>query len=398
MTESATNFIYPEGVKPHLKKFSLGLTHACNLGCRYCYSGRTTKPDMTPDTLGRALDFVWNLTKVGDSLEIGFFGGEPLLRPDLIRQTLTQVKERQTLAPRQVSYQLTTNGTLLNEAMLDLVETGDISVCVSLDGPPKIQDLNRPFRNGQGSSQIVIGHLRLALQRLDSVQVNAVYGPETLQQLPETYLFLQEIGVKSIHLNPDIRADWTALNQATIEAVFHQIAESYIQNFRQNKEGGLNLLDSKILLYLKKGYTQNDRCGMGLTEWAVAASGTVYPCERLIGEDNDPSLQLGNVHHEVRALVCPGSLTPKIKDVLAVAPDCKQCKVQDYCMHWCGCTNFHLTGKADLPGPVICALEKSALKAAHYALETLSAEKNSFFASHIMAFIQPSSSTQPVKE
>ncbi|MEO5355452.1 MAG: radical SAM protein [Magnetococcus sp. XQGC-1] len=371
-------------------KFALGLTHACNMGCRYCYAGRSSKPDISLPVLRQAIQFFWNQSKEGDLLEIGFFGGEPLLRPDLIRHAVTMVNEQQQSSPRRVTYQLTTNGTLLNNAMLDLIQEEEIAVCVSLDGPPDIQDFNRPLRNGQGSSQLVMEHVRLALQRLEYLQVNTVYGPDTLHQLPETLLFLQELGVSSIHFNPNIRADWATVQREAIAEVFHHLADLYIQSYARGEEVGVNLLDSKILLYLKQGYTPADRCGMGRTEWAIAPSGNVYPCERLIGNDDNPALQLGHVQGSVRTLPCPGSLTPPHRTQKApTAPNCAQCPVQNYCMHWCGCTNFHLTGNAELPAPIICALERAALKAASHALNTLSEPENPLFVRHFMAFIQP---------
>ncbi|MBF0181362.1 MAG: radical SAM protein [Magnetococcales bacterium] len=392
--------LFDSSEAPKIKKFTLSVTHGCNMACRYCYAGKADKPDMSVATMERAIDFAWHLTSDGDPFELGFFGGEPLLKPDLLRHAIQRVRLRNRVAPRQVRYQVTTNGVCLDDALLDWIRTEEISLCISLDGPPAIQNANRPLRNGQPSSAILLRNLELALRKLPRVQVNAVFGPKTLERLPDTVAYLHGLGVRSLHLNPDIQAEWPVDVLGKADAVLGQLTDQYISYFKNDQPMAVNLLDIKIVLYMKGGFSTADRCGMGRTEWAIAPSGNVYPCERLIGRDDDPALQLGNVHGEVRTLACPGALGRAREPRPTVAPqmECRSCPVRDHCMHWCGCTNYHQTGDVELPGQVICALEKASLRAASHALTTLTNEKNQNFINHFMQYLQISPSPPAIQE
>ena len=92
--------------------------------------------------------------------------------------------------------------------MLDFLKMEDISLCISIDGPAEIHDLNRVQRNSQGSFSLVEKGLQMAMDSLDLVQVNAVYGPETIDSLPRTVAFFTDMFVPFIHLNPNISSVW----------------------------------------------------------------------------------------------------------------------------------------------------------------------------------------------
>ncbi len=365
-------------------KATLSLTHDCNLACRYCYAGRKHKRDMPLSTAQKAVDFALGLAPAGRRVDFSFFGGEPLLCFDLIVEIVRYIRARQRETGQPVSLSITSNGTLLTQPVLDFMTQEEVDLCVSIDGPAPVHDRNRVYREGNGTFADVIRNLRVALDELVSVQVNAVYGPETLANLPETVCFLADFGAPVIHLNPNIRAAWDGDSCASLADIYMRIAASYIDSYQHDRELAVNLIDSKIILFLKGGYAAEDMCGMGETEWGFAPSGDIYPCERFIGEDDDPTLCLGNVHTGV---------DPRRRCAVLARrgnrnAECKACNWVNYCMNWCGCTNHAMTGATDLAGPMLCASERAALRAAKHVLATLSATENDLFIDHFMRYLK----------
>jgi uncharacterized protein len=363
-------------------KIALGLTHDCNMSCRYCYTGRKFKRDMSLDTARRIVDFAIEITPPRRVIEFSFFGGEPLLRLDLMKEITGYIQEKALRNERPFSLSVTSNGTLLSPPILDFFEAEGIDLCISIDGPPHVHNLNRRYRDGRGSFERVAGNLKLAIERLSRLQVNAVYGPDTLDFLPESVSFFSRLGVPTIHLNPNICASWGEETYPRLREAYMKIAEHYIENYRQGQEIAINLLDSKILLFLKGGYGagNGDKCGMGETEWGFAPSGNIYPCERLIGEDNGSPLCLGNIHTGLDQTRRRALLEHRGNH----NEECKNCSLQKYCMNWCGCTNYHLTGHTDLAGPMICESEKALIQAAKHVL--LSLKTNELFLEHFMKY------------
>jgi uncharacterized protein len=361
-------------------KFSLSLTHRCNLACRYCYAGKAFKKDMPLVTAKKIIDFAFNITLPGEIMEFCFFGGEPLLVFNLMEKAVGYIQVKQHDRNQNIHLSVTTNGTLLTQHILDYLQNENVSLCVSIDGPAYIHNQNRRYSDGRGSFEDVLKNLKRAVQCLDDVQVNAVYGPEIINFLPNIISFFIHHGISTIHLNPDITATWHNGSYDNLKNIYMQIAKYYIRLFQQGKELAINLLDSKILVFLKNGYMKRDKCGMGETEWGFAPSGNIYPCERFIGEDNNIAFCLGNIHTGFN-LMRRCSL---LKQSGNCDEKCITCTLRNYCMNWCGCTNYFLTGNMNLVGSMMCASEKAALIAAYHALLTL--KDNDLFLNHFLKY------------
>lgn len=362
-------------------EITLGLTHRCNLSCTYCYSGRAVKQDMALATAQKIVDFAVDITPPEQRIEFGFFGGEPLLCFGLVQEITRYIREKQGERPVRLS--ITTNGTLLTQSVFDFLKEERIDLCLSIDGPAHVHDLHRRYRNGRGSFADVARNLQEALERLDYVQVNAVYGPETIDSLPETVSSFTQLGVQVMHLNPDICASWTEDTYPKLRKAYTQIADQYIESYQRGQEIAINLIDSKNILFLKGGYSAGDMCGMGETEWGFAPSGNIYPCERFIGEDNDPALCLGNIHTGLDLTLRCSLLKRRGNS----NRECEDCEFKDYCMNWCGCTNHYMTGHTDLAGPMLCASEKEVIRAAKRVFVTLSQTDNELFVDHLMNYL-----------
>ncbi len=370
-------------------KIALSLTHSCNLACDYCYAGRSFNRHMSLETAQRAVDFAMERTQPNERIEFAFFGGEPLLRFDLIKQTVQYIHEQTSHSPRQIIFSLTSNGTILTEEILDFLLREHIDYCISLDGPEHVHDRHRVFPNGRGSFHQVVSNLVWALSRLQRIQVNAVYGPTTFEYLPETVAMLLELGVPSIHLNMDILGHWQKEHWERFAPIFQQVADLYIASYERGQEVAINWIDGKIILFLKGGYAETDTCGLGTRQWAIAPSGNIYPCERFIGEDDDPRFQLGNLYTGIdeRRRVLIMSQAGNRNEA------CLRCELRPYCMNWCGCTNYYTTGRIHVAAPVLCAHEKAAIAAARNVLATLTEQDNDLFINHMLHYFQAGHTT-----
>jgi uncharacterized protein len=364
-------------------RISLSLTHRCNLACEYCYAGKSFNRDMSLATAKEIVDWAEEITPPGRLIEYYFFGGEPLLCFQRMKEITECIHEREANgAAHPVRLSITTNGTLLTQPVLDFIAAENVDLCVSLDGPRHVHDLKRRYRDGRGSFDQVVGNLKKAVDQLDHVQVNAVFGPETVESLPESVAFIADLGVSAVHLNADICASWRPDTYACLEGVYEQIADHYIESYQGGRELAVNLIDSKSIIFLKGGYAPQDKCGMGETEWGFAPSGNIYPCERFIGEDENAFLCLGNIHTGLDTARRDALLEQRGNHNAA----CAHCTLEGYCMDWCGCTNYYMTGHTDLAGPMLCAGEKALVQAAGRVFTTL--HDNELFVDHLLAYVR----------
>lgn len=362
-------------------RVALSLTHDCNLSCKYCYAGKKKKRNVSLATAKEAVDFALKVAPPKRGIKFSFFGGEPLLRFDLIKKITKYIREKEKENKVTISLSVTSNGTLLTDSIFDFFKKENIELCISIDGPAHIHNLNRVYMDGRGSFEDVAEKLRRAVRELGNIQVNAVYGPMTLEFLPETVAFFTQLGVSVIHLNPNIRASWPDEKTSELGETYLKIADQYIENYRNGREIAINLIDSKIIVFLKGGYDASDRCGMAETEWGFAPSGNIYPCERFIGEDDNSAFCFGNVHNGIDVERRCHLLEKRGNH----NEECVNCALQKYCMNWCGCTNYFMTGQTDISGPFMCASEKAAIQAAQKVLVTL--KDDELFLDHFLKYL-----------
>ncbi len=339
-------------------KFTLSLTQQCNLRCSYCYIQKHSAV-MSAGVAKKIIDEIFRFSPPEEDIDIGFFGGEPLLEFELIKQIVSYVEEHSAYSRDRVELTLVTNGTIFNPAIGKYLQEHNIVFCLSCDGPPRIQDKFRKFRDGQGSSAKVEETIRNAHDYFPPFPVNAVYHPETLDHLPEVVDYFSSLGVKRIYLNPDYSAPWGIEDVEKLPNIYNQIAHKYLDYHLQDNPHFISLIDGKIGVILKGGYAPMERCRMGTGEFAFAPSGNIYPCERLIGPD-DGMHCIGHIDTGLDSVrPCANS-----KFSSEINQECTTCTLLDYCMTWCGCSNYFSSGDYNKVGPFMCAAEKAAINTA----------------------------------
>lgn len=353
---------------------ALVLNHQCNLRCRYCYTGRKADRPMSLAVARRAVDL--GLAHAGDDpLLLSFFGGEPMLEIERMEAVAAYAQEQAPRRSTQVAFSISTNGTLLDDRRLRFLRDFAVHVQVSVDGGADAQDRARPFANGTGSAAVVDRHIRRLQSEGLLHQLVAVMTPETSAYLAESFTYLATLGIDEIYFAPNYLGDWSDAACDTFERELRRLTDAYAELFRAGKMRRVDPLYGKIVSHLVLGRQAPRRCGFGRKELAVAPSGNIYPCDRVVGEDTREELRLGHVDgglDEVRVQ----SLQERRA---SQDTECAGCDLGARCSSWSGCAQLETTGKLGSVSPLFCWFERVFIAEADRLANLLYAEKNPTF-------------------
>lgn len=348
-------------------KYTLLVTQRCNLRCDYCYIGKRAAT-MPEEVARRAIDFAFRVTPPSEQIEIGFFGGEPLLEPELIRRITRRIESHPAFDRERVPLTVVSNGTVFTDRIASFLADHEIALGISCDGPPDVQDRHRTFANGRGSGQRVERTIRRALEVFPRLMVNAVYGPDSFRDLPRTVEFFSSLGVRRIYLSPDFSASWSSADAAALDAVFGAVADLYRSYYLRGDPHFISLIDGKVAVILRGGFRTAERCRMGHGEFAFTPSGDIYPCERLVGDGGEDH-RIGSVFTglDVSRMLCHRAPGGELR------PECERCGLRNHCMNWCGCSNYFSSGHYNRVGAFLCASEQAAIRTAFETFRALDA-------------------------
>jgi len=354
---------------------TLSLTHECNLRCTYCYGGEKTSRKMSAGVMDRALDLAFGY--IDPVVQVTPFGGEPLLEPDLIDAMAEGAKRRAGETGKSLRLGITTNGTLLKGRRLDILEKHGFEVTVSLDGDRESHDSARVFPDGSGSFDAALEGLTRARERLGQVRTMTVVHPGNVDRMASSFDLIASLGVNHIIFTLEYESGWDAAAMKRLESSLDALADRVADQFRAENDVAVQPFHGKIITQLKEGYCARDMCDFGCSEIAVAPSGSIYPCDRLIGEDGEAQrdVVIGHVDTGVDAWKVASLREPKDRP----KRDCEGCAILDRCMWWCGCVNRALTGRVDGVSDLLCELEQIQVRAADRLASTLYVEGNQAF-------------------
>lgn len=354
---------------------TLSLTHDCNLRCSYCYAGDKFRKKMDAGVMRRALDLAFD--QIDPVVQVTPFGGEPLLEPDLLETMAGEAAERAKAKGKRLRLGVTTNGTLLKGRRLDLLEKHRFEVTVSLDGDREAHDAARLFPDGSSSFDAVVQGLERARERLGHVRTVSVVHPGNLERMGSSLELLASLGVNHMNFTLNYEERWSDEDLRRLEGALEELADRVVDEYRAGNDLTVMPLHAKIITRLKEGYCQRDMCDFGCSEIAVAPSGNLYPCDRLIGQDDEAQADvvIGHVDsgvdtERVRALREPKDAPKK---------ECEGCAILDRCMWWCGCVNRALTGRVDGVSDLLCQVEQMFVRASDRMASTLYEEQNPAF-------------------
>ncbi|MBX7079991.1 MAG: radical SAM protein [Nannocystaceae bacterium] len=267
---------------------ALVLTHACNLACAYCYTGEKKRVRMSTDVARRGLSAALSTAAAaGARLQLSFFGGEPLLEHELLLAIAAEARARSQAEGIALVQQVTTNGTLLTEALVEQLATHAVHVAISLDGGPAQHDALRPLAGGGASWPASHRGLELLLARRERTpfDVIAVVDPRTVDALGDGVRALLDEGVDALTLNINVGSPWSESELERLERQLELIAALQLAWLRRGRWVRIQPFEAALRSIASSGRVEPSSCSAGVRRLAIAPSGRIYGCARAVGED-----------------------------------------------------------------------------------------------------------------
>ncbi|WNG22483.1 radical SAM protein [Cystobacter fuscus] len=279
---------------------SLAVAQKCNLGCTYCYAqegdfGGRAK-NMPLEVALRSVDLLLASKAPGSRANLAFLGGEPLANRDVLRAATRYAAEQARARGVQLTFSITTNGTLLTPEDGEFFEQYGFAVTVSLDGPREAHNRLRPFKGGRGSYDTVMAAVRplLSSQRRMQVSARVTVTPRNLQ-LREALDEMVALGFHGVGFSPMLRSPTgkDEMQAEDLEAMLQQMVDCG-REFEQRVLAGERYPFTNIVNALReihKGTHRPYPCGAGAGYVGISADGDVAACHRFVG---DKEGQLGH--------------------------------------------------------------------------------------------------------
>ena len=342
---------YIEGVtkrKTVVKALCLHIAHDCNLACKYCfaeegeYHGRRAL--MSYEVGKKAMDFLIANSGKRKNLEIDFFGGEPLMNWQVVKDLVAYGRSQEEKHNKHFRFTLTTNGVLLNDEVQEFANREMDNVVLSLDGRKEKNDFMRPFRNGKGSYELIVPKFQKMAESRNQERyyIRGTFTKHNLDFAEDVRRF-DELGFKQMSIEPVVALpeEPYAICEEDLPQIFAEydkVAKYLIE--REEEKKGFNFFH--FMIDLEGGPCVAKRlsgCGAGTEYLAVTPWGDFYPCHQFVGKEE---FIMGNVD--------TGVVTPDIVESFRgcnvyTKEQCKSCFSKFYCSGGCMANshNFHNT-------------------------------------------------------
>ncbi|MDP3058100.1 MAG: thioether cross-link-forming SCIFF peptide maturase [bacterium] len=350
---------------PEVKALCLHVAHDCNLRCLYCFAGTGNfggeRTMMDFETGKAAIDFLLKSSGSRRNLEVDFFGGEPLLNFQVVKQIVAYGEKVQTEHGKNIRFTLTTNATLLGKEEIDFLNEKKMAVVVSLDGRPEINDRMRPFNGGHGSHESVSKAIVDFVKSRDTKNYY-VRGTFTRHNLDFTkdIEHLYALGLREISLEPVVAAEKEdyAIRSEHLPRLFleyDKLARFYLD--KEASGDGFNFFHFNMATYNGPCFAKRvTGCGAGYDYVAITPEGELYPCHQFVGQEQ---FKLGNVFLGIENF----SLSARFRAAnLYHKEDCSSCWARFLCSGGCHANAYYANGDLLSPDQISCALQKKRIE------------------------------------
>jgi uncharacterized protein len=270
---------------------SLMITQNCNLRCTYCYGGESgmynsNTPFMSKDIAKKAIKNLVNNNKIGNEININFFGGEPLMNFELIKFT---VNECINYPEYKFVFSITTNATLINEEIALFFRTHEFRVMISIDGYEKTHNYHRKMRNGKGSYSIVVKKIELLIKNGVEFRIRATLDHRFYNEYFEINDFLTKLGSDRVTISRLVSYNDNELSfPLNIEDIKEErkFIERYLKKALSDVFDGKFPRNFPYLSHFKKiVFAEKSLMNCGAYEGgtAISSDGKYYPCHRFVG-------------------------------------------------------------------------------------------------------------------
>ena len=350
-----------------VKALCLHIAHDCNLACKYCFAGEGEyhgqRALMSLDVGKKALDFLVQNSGNRVNLEVDFFGGEPLLNWQVVKDLVAYGRSLEEPNHKKFRFTLTTNGVLLDDEVLEFANKEMSNVVLSIDGRKEIHDLMRPHRGGQGSYDEVVPKYKKVAESRNQLDYY-VRGAFTRNNLDfaEDVKHLADEGFEQISVEPVVARpeEEYALRMEDVPAILKEYDELALEYIRRKKAGkGFNFFH--FMINLEGGPCVAKRlsgCGSGTEYLAVTPWGDLYPCHQFVGQEE---FLMGNVEEGIIRT----DIRDKFKACNVYAKDqCRDCFAKFYCSGGCAANAYNNSGDINGAYELGCELQRKRVECA----------------------------------
>ncbi len=330
-----------------IKALCLHVAHTCNLNCSYCFASQGKyhgeRALMSFEVGKRAIDFLIENSGERRNLEVDFFGGEPLMNWDVVKQIVEYARSVEKQRGKNFRFTLTTNGVLIDDDVIEFSNREMSNVVLSLDGRKEIHDATRVDYAGNGSyDRIVPKFQKLVASRGGKNYYMRGTFTHRNPDFTNDVFHMADLGFTELSMEPVVCSpdDPMALTPEDIEIVKEQYEILAKEMLKREKEGrGFTFYH--YMIDLTAGpciYKRISGCGSGTEYMAVTPWGDLYPCHQFVGEE---SYKLGDIWNGVTN----DALRDDFRCCNAYArPECKDCWAKLYCSGGCAANAYHASG------------------------------------------------------
>ncbi len=350
-----------------IKSMCLNIAHDCNLRCKYCFAAQGdfgSGRKLMPFEVGKSsIDFLIKHSANRKNLEIDFFGGEPLMNFETVKQIVCYARSIEKDNNKNFRFTITTNGILLSDEKIEFINNEMSNVVLSIDGRPEINDALRCRIDGSGSyNSILPKYMKLVTDRNgNEYYVRGTYTKNNLD-FTNDVIHLLNTGFKQISVEPVVtdKNEYFALTKYDLPRIYSEY-EILAREILERKKRGEGFNFFHFMLDLDQGPCAIKRlrgCSCGNEYVAITPEGDIYPCHQFVGMDE---WKMGSVLND--------SLCSNMKEKFAKAnvyakEVCKNCWAKFYCSGGCNANNYQYSGDILTPHELSCSIEKKRLECA----------------------------------
>ena len=330
-----------------VKALCLHIAHTCNLNCSYCFASQGKyhgdRAVMSYEVGKQALDFLVANSGTRHNLEVDFFGGEPLMNFQVVKDLVAYARSIEKEKGKNFRFTLTTNGVLVDDDVIEWANRECSNVVLSLDGRKEVHDRFRVDFAGNGSWEKIVPKFQKFVEARGGKDyyMRGTFthaNPDFLEDIKQ----MLDLGFNELSMEPVVCAkdDPSALTEADMEVVMKQYEDLATLMLQKDKEGK-PFTFYHYMIDLTGGpciYKRISGCGSGTEYMAVTPWGDLYPCHQFVGEER---FKLGDIWTGVTNKEVQGEFAAC--NVYA-HPECRDCWARLYCSGGCAANAYHATG------------------------------------------------------
>lgn len=359
--------ILNEQKEVHTKALCLNIAHDCNIRCGYCFAstgdyhgGRKLMP---LEVAKRSIDFLLESSGNRKRLEVDFFGGEPLMNFDVVKDTVLYARERERAYGKRIGFTMTTNATLLNDEIQEFINENMDNIVLSIDGRKRVNDRMRKHTDGTGTHDTILPKIKSLVERRGdkSYYIRGTFTANNLD-FGEDVIYLADQGFREISIEPVVAETnrGYALREEHLPAIYEEY-EKLAKKYMEYNEAGKGFRYYHFLMDLDGGpciYKRVSSCGSGVEYFAVTPDGELYPCHQFVGRQD---YLMGDIWNGVKNKKLQKEFS---ENTVYHKEKCSGCWARFYCSGGCQANAVSFNNDLKKPHDLECKLQQKRIECA----------------------------------